>query len=90
MKVSCITFVFLQMHNGYVFKYWFCELLCFINIVGQLFLIDRFLGGEFLTYGPRVSVDFMLLARKKMFSYCHMSDIIQMADIIFFAEVKLI
>lgn len=46
-------FVF-QMHNGYVFKYWFCELLCFINIVGQLFLVDRFLGGEFLTYGPRV------------------------------------
>lgn len=45
----------IRMHNGYVFKYWFCELLCFINIVGQLFLIDRFLGGEFLTYGPRVA-----------------------------------
>ncbi|MPC13296.1 innexin inx1-like [Portunus trituberculatus] len=44
----------IRMHNGYVFKYWFCELLCFINIVGQLFLIDAFLGGEFLTYGPRV------------------------------------
>lgn len=44
----------IRMHNGYVFKYWFCELLCFVNIVGQLFLIDRFLGGEFLTYGPRV------------------------------------
>ncbi|XP_047469111.1 innexin inx1-like [Penaeus chinensis] len=25
-----------------------------VTIVGQLFLIDRFLGGEFLTYGPRV------------------------------------
>lgn len=44
----------IRMHNGYVFKYWFCELLCFVNIVGQLFLIDAFLGGEFLTYGPRV------------------------------------
>ncbi|XP_050715233.1 innexin inx1-like [Eriocheir sinensis] len=44
----------IRMHNGYVFRYWFCELLCFVNIVGQLFLIDRFLGGEFLTYGPRV------------------------------------
>nr|AFN25964.1 innexin 1 [Cancer borealis] len=44
----------IRMHNGYVFKYWFCEALCFINIVGQLFLVDTFLGGEFLTYGPRV------------------------------------
>jgi len=44
----------IKMHNTYVFKYWFCELLCFVNIVGQLFLIDSFLGGEFLTYGPRV------------------------------------
>jgi len=44
----------IRMHNSYVFKYWFCELLCFINIVGQLFLIDKFLGGEFLKYGPSV------------------------------------
>lgn len=44
----------IRMHNGYVFKYWLCELLSFINIVGQLFLIDKFLGGAFLTYGPRV------------------------------------
>lgn len=59
---------FFQMHNGYVFKYWFCELLCFINIVGQLFLIDRFLGGEFLTYGPRVSFGYHLMSGKKTFA----------------------
>lgn len=44
----------IRMHNSYVFKYWFCELLCFINIVGQLFMIDKFLGGEFLKYGHNV------------------------------------
>ncbi|KAK7076167.1 hypothetical protein SK128_021371 [Halocaridina rubra] len=44
----------IRMHNAYVFKYWLCELLSFVNIVGQLFLIDKFLGNAFLTYGPRV------------------------------------
>ncbi|KAB7502253.1 Innexin inx1 [Armadillidium nasatum] len=38
----------------YVFKYWFCELLSLVNIIGQLFLVDRFLGGEFMKYGIKV------------------------------------
>ena len=45
------------MHNGYAIKYFFCELLCFINVVCQLFLVERFLGGEFMTYGTKVSDD---------------------------------
>ncbi|RXG56266.1 Innexin inx1 [Armadillidium vulgare] len=43
-----------HMHNSYVFKYWFCELLSLVNIIGQLFLVDRFLGGEFMKYGIKV------------------------------------
>ncbi|XP_042208329.1 innexin inx1-like [Homarus americanus] len=56
----------IRMHNGYVFKYWFCELLSFVNIIGQLFLVDKFLGGEFLTYGPRVS-SFLNILNEKVF-----------------------
>lgn len=44
----------IKMHNSYVFKYWFCEFVCFLNIIGQLFLINSFLGGEFFSYGPKV------------------------------------
>ncbi|GBM83499.1 Innexin inx2 [Araneus ventricosus] len=42
-------------HNG---RYFFCfvvaEIMNFINVVGQIFLLDTFLGGEFTTYGLNV------------------------------------
>jgi len=38
-------------HDFYAFKFFFCELLNFINVVGQIWLMDVFLGGEFTTYG---------------------------------------
>lgn len=41
-------------HNWWAVRYFFCELLSFVNVVGQLFLMDRFFEGEFLTYGIRV------------------------------------
>lgn len=41
-------------HNGYGFRFFVCECLNFVNVVGQIYLIDRFLGGEFTTYGPKV------------------------------------
>ncbi|GAB6022582.1 hypothetical protein CHUAL_006683 [Chamberlinius hualienensis] len=41
-------------HNGYAYSYSFCETLNFINVVGQMFLINRFLGGTFLDYGTKV------------------------------------
>lgn len=41
-------------HNGYAFKYLFCDSLNFINCIGQLFFINKFLGGVFMTYGTEV------------------------------------
>ncbi|KAF0299509.1 Innexin shaking-B [Amphibalanus amphitrite] len=38
-------------HNWWFYKYFFCELLALANVVGQIFLIDRFFDGEFLTLG---------------------------------------
>ncbi|KAG5680663.1 hypothetical protein PVAND_010157 [Polypedilum vanderplanki] len=44
----------LKRHKMYAYRYWFCEFLCLVNIVGQLFLMNRFFNGEFLDYGWRV------------------------------------
>nr|CAD7611152.1 unnamed protein product [Timema genevievae] len=44
----------LHMHNVYAAIYFFCEALNFANAVGNIYLIDKFLGGAFLTYGTDV------------------------------------
>lgn len=41
-------------HNGYAIRYWACECLCLINILVQLYLMNKFFDGEFLSYGLRV------------------------------------
>jgi len=41
-------------HQLYAFTFFFCEFLNFVNVVGQLFFMDFFLGGEFTTYGSDV------------------------------------
>ena len=40
-----------KQHNMYVLRYWFCEVLCLVNVIGQLYLMNRFTGGEFFSYG---------------------------------------
>lgn len=44
----------LHNHNAYAFRYFACEVLNFINVIGQIYFIDRFLGYQFTTYGSRV------------------------------------
>lgn len=44
----------LRTHNTYSFGYFFCELLNFINVIGNIFFVDKFLGGAFMTYGTDV------------------------------------
>ena len=44
-------------HNWYAAKFFFCESLNLINVVGQIYFMDLFLGGEFTTYGSEVSLD---------------------------------
>lgn len=41
-------------HKMYTFYYFLCEILNFVNVIGQIYLMDDFLGGEFSTYGTRV------------------------------------
>lgn len=41
-------------HRIYSYTFFACEVLNFINIIGQIFLLDVFLGGEFTTYGASV------------------------------------
>jgi len=44
----------IQTHNIYVFKFVFCEFLNLVNIIGQMYLMDTFFGGQFTTYGSEV------------------------------------
>lgn len=44
----------LRTHDMYVYRYFFCELLCLINVIGQMYLMDAFFDGEFFTYGSRL------------------------------------
>lgn len=41
-------------HKMYVARYWACEALCLVNIVIQMYLMNRFFDGEFMSYGTRV------------------------------------
>jgi hypothetical protein len=49
---------YFKMHRGthglYALRYFGCEVLNFINVVGQIFFLDLFLGYEFSTYGTDV------------------------------------
>jgi len=44
----------IRTHNLYVYKFIFCEFLNLINIIGQMYLMDAFFGGQFTTYGSEV------------------------------------
>lgn len=44
----------LHLHNTYAAGYFFCEALNFVNVVSNIFFIDTFLGGAFLSYGTDV------------------------------------
>ncbi|GFV74774.1 innexin inx2 [Trichonephila clavipes] len=44
----------LNNHSMYFFWFVLAEMMNFVNVVGQIFLMDAFLGGEFSTYGSKV------------------------------------
>ncbi|GAB6022656.1 hypothetical protein CHUAL_006747 [Chamberlinius hualienensis] len=52
--ISSYFNVSLNHHNFYAYRYFVCEILNFINVIGQMFLTNRFLGGTFLDYGTDV------------------------------------
>lgn len=41
-------------HTFYCMRFIMCEVLNFVNVIGQMFLMDKFLGYEFSTYGLSV------------------------------------
>merc|ERR1712141_916733 len=41
-------------HTFYAFKFFLCEVLNLVNVVGQIYFMDFFLGGEFTRYGTDV------------------------------------
>jgi len=38
-------------HGGYALNFFLCEVLALINVIGQIYFTDRFLGYTFTTYG---------------------------------------
>jgi hypothetical protein len=44
----------MHLHNTYAFGYFFCEALNFVNVMVNIFMTDKFLGGAFLNYGTDV------------------------------------
>ncbi|KAL3205634.1 hypothetical protein MRX96_052959 [Rhipicephalus microplus] len=44
----------LNNHNIFFYGYVVAEVCNFVNVVGQMFLMDMFLGGEFSSYGSKV------------------------------------
>ena len=50
MNTICVQYE----HNLWAFKLYFCELLNFVNVVFQICLTDKFLGGSFSQYGLEV------------------------------------
>jgi len=44
----------LHRHNFYAIRFFICEVLNFINVIGQIYFVDYFLDGEFSTYGSDV------------------------------------
>ncbi|CAH0723174.1 unnamed protein product, partial [Brenthis ino] len=53
--LSYLTYSNIHTHMKYALLYGFCEVLNFVNTVGQIFLLDLFLGGSFRNYGSAVA-----------------------------------
>lgn len=52
-KRALITYIKdnLNKHSFYAWRFFLCELLNFLIAIGQIYVTDLFLGGEFITYG---------------------------------------
>ena len=58
-----ITAAYLQLYF-FPSRYFFCDLLNFINVIGQMYFVNLFLGGVFMTYGTDV-INFMSMEDKE-------------------------
>ncbi|OQR71143.1 innexin inx2-like [Tropilaelaps mercedesae] len=53
-RVVCHMRAYRRTSFRYGVSYLSCEMLNLVNVIGQTYLMDRFLGGEFFTYGLQV------------------------------------
>ncbi|PSN43854.1 Innexin inx3 [Blattella germanica] len=53
-KLAEYLFQSLHLHESYAMCYFICEILNFINVIGNIFFLNTFLGGSFLQYGTRI------------------------------------
>ena len=53
-KLNDYLFCHIGLNRIYAYKYIFCEFLCLINVMGQIWYNDWFFDGQFLTYGLEV------------------------------------
>ncbi|XP_073954833.1 innexin family member shaking B isoform X2 [Choristoneura fumiferana] len=44
----------LRYHNWWAYRYYLCEGLALVNVIGQMFLMNRFFDGEFMAFGLNV------------------------------------
>ena len=40
----------MKSHGPYAMKFFFCELLCLINVIGQMYFTDRFTSSQFASF----------------------------------------
>ena len=57
-------------HRAWAGKFFFCEVLNFVNVIGQIYFTDTFLGGEFRRYGSEVKWRYHSNNMKKFKNYC--------------------
>ncbi|VVC86537.1 innexin inx2-like [Leptidea sinapis] len=53
--VAYLSYTNMHTHNMYALRYTICEILNLVNVIGQIFLLDYFLGGAFRNYGAAVA-----------------------------------
>lgn len=53
-------------HQGYYIAYISCEIFNLINVFAQIYMVDKFLGGSFITYGLDV-LKFVLMDQEDRF-----------------------
>ena len=53
-RITTLIGYFTERRNNnewYAIRFFLCEVLNLVNVIGQIFFMDFFLGGEFTTYG---------------------------------------
>jgi len=55
-KATLISYLWthVKRHKMYAIRYWICESLCLVNIIIQMWLMNKFFDGEFLLYGWKI------------------------------------